>query len=64
MNSKIDMQTIIQLMDKVPNNEEREWYIEKIIQNGWSRAVLIHQLSTKLYNRQGTSTKVNTSKSN
>ena len=49
---------ITHLMDKVSNAQEREWYIEKTIENGWSRSVLMHQLSTKLYDRQEASVKV------
>lgn len=50
---------LVQLMDKVTNDEERMWYVEKTIENGWSRSVLMHQLSTKLYSRQETATKAN-----
>lgn len=42
----------ILLMDKVDNNEERIWYIEKTVENNWSRVVLQYQLETDLYLRQ------------
>jgi len=40
------------LLDKITSNEERKWYIEKIIENGWSLNVLRHQLETRLFERQ------------
>jgi predicted nuclease of restriction endonuclease-like (RecB) superfamily len=41
------------LLDKVKSKPERIWYIQQAIANGWSRAVLEHQIETKLYQRQG-----------
>ena len=32
---------------------EREWYIRQTIQHGWSRNVLVHQIDSNLYARQG-----------
>ena len=32
---------------------EREWNIRKTIENGWSRAVLVHWIESDLYKRQG-----------
>jgi hypothetical protein len=32
---------------------ERAWYIEQAIQNGWSRNVLVMQIESGLYRRQG-----------
>lgn len=43
----------IQLLDKVKNREERQWYIQQTIANGWSRNVLILQIESGLYKRQG-----------
>ena len=40
------------LLNSVKNTSEREWYIRQTIQNGWSRAVLVHQIETDLYHRQ------------
>jgi len=40
------------LLDKVKERTEREWYLKKTIQNGWSRPVLIHQIEAALYQRQ------------
>jgi predicted nuclease of restriction endonuclease-like (RecB) superfamily len=41
------------LLDKVKEYQEREWYIRQTIQQGWSRAVLVHQIELGLYERQG-----------
>lgn len=46
------------LLDKVADFEERIWYIEKTIENGWSRNVLIHQIESRLYQRQVLTDKV------
>ena len=32
---------------------ERDWYARQAIEHGWSRAVLIHQIGSGLYLRQG-----------
>lgn len=34
-------------------NEEQLWYAQKTIENGWSRNVLVHQIESGLYERQG-----------
>jgi predicted nuclease of restriction endonuclease-like (RecB) superfamily len=41
------------LLDKLPSLDERLFYVQKCIQNGWSKAVLIHQIESNLYSRQG-----------
>lgn len=41
------------LLDKVRDAQEREWYIKKIIEQGWSRDILVLQIDSKLYQRQG-----------
>src|SRR5262249_54983054 len=41
------------ILDKVSGQSEREWYIQATIQHGWSRNVLVHQIESKLYARQG-----------
>ena len=42
----------IVLMDKVADIDERKWYIQKSAENGWSRNVLVHQIESRLYQRQ------------
>jgi predicted nuclease of restriction endonuclease-like (RecB) superfamily len=43
----------VRILDCVKNAAEREWYIRQTIQNGWSRNVLVHQIESGLYCRQG-----------
>lgn len=42
----------ITLLDKIKNQEERLWYVNKTIEHGWSRNVLVHQIESGLYQRQ------------
>lgn len=48
----------IAIMDKVKNGEQRQWYIRKTIENGWSHSVLVHQIESGLYERQAISGKI------
>ena len=41
------------ILDKVKDAAEREFYIRKTIENGWSRDILEIQIETGLYLRQG-----------
>jgi predicted nuclease of restriction endonuclease-like (RecB) superfamily len=41
------------LLDKLKIQEERLWYAQKAIENGWSRDILVLQITTGLYNRIG-----------
>jgi predicted nuclease of restriction endonuclease-like (RecB) superfamily len=41
------------LLDKVKDRPEREWYIRATVEHGWSRNVLVHQIESGLYHRQG-----------
>ena len=43
----------IALMDKLKHREERLWYARKTAENGWSRNVLVMQIESHLYQRQG-----------
>ncbi len=43
----------IMLMQRVKVSEERRFYAQKTIENGWSRAVLEHQIESQLFQRQG-----------
>ena len=47
----------IALMDKTNDTARYLWYADKIIENGWSRNVLVHQIELKLYERQAISEK-------
>jgi predicted nuclease of restriction endonuclease-like (RecB) superfamily len=41
------------LLDKVKDPLARLWYARKIVENGWSRNVLVHWIESDLYARQG-----------
>ena len=41
------------LLDKLEIQEERLWYAQKALENGWSRDILVLQITTGLYNRIG-----------
>lgn len=41
------------ILDKIKTTEERQFYIEKTVQNGWSKAILSLQIENGLYGRQG-----------
>jgi predicted nuclease of restriction endonuclease-like (RecB) superfamily len=43
----------IALIEKLKDAEQRLWYARQTIENGWSRNVLIHQIESGLYRRQG-----------
>jgi predicted nuclease of restriction endonuclease-like (RecB) superfamily len=51
------------IMDRIKDFDHRVWYINKTIENGWSRNVLVHQIETKLYERQKLTSKVTNFKS-
>lgn len=40
------------LLDRIKGLSQRRWYIEKCVENKWSRNVLVHQIESKLYERQ------------
>lgn len=41
------------LLDAVKSSVEREWYARQAVNHGWSRSVLLHQIETGLFVRQG-----------
>lgn len=43
----------IALMEKLKSSDERLWYARQTIEQGWSRNVLVHQIESGLYRRQG-----------
>jgi len=45
------------LLHQVKDTEERDWYTNEIIKNGWSRPILEMQIESGLYERQGKTTK-------
>jgi predicted nuclease of restriction endonuclease-like (RecB) superfamily len=43
----------VRLLDAVKSAPERTWYARQVIENGWSRNVLVHQIESGLFARQG-----------
>ena len=48
----------ITLLDKIKDRDIHIWYARKTIENAWSRNVLVHQIESKLYERQVLADKV------
>jgi predicted nuclease of restriction endonuclease-like (RecB) superfamily len=44
---------VIRLIELITDVKEREWYIQKTIEHGWSRDILVLQIESRLYHRQG-----------
>ncbi len=44
---------IVQLLEKLDDQALREWYAGKDVQQSWSRAELINQITTRLHERDG-----------
>lgn len=51
------------LLDKVKSNEARLWYAGQVIENGWSRNMMVYHIESKLYERQHISDKTTNYKS-
>lgn len=43
----------ITLLDKIKDPATRFFYIQKTVENGWSRDVMVHQIEAELHKRQG-----------
>lgn len=43
----------VRILDAASDAAEREWYVRQTIEHGWSRNVLVHQIESGLYGRQG-----------
>lgn len=41
------------LLDKLKSPQERQWYAQQSLENGWSRDILAMQIESDLYQRQG-----------
>lgn len=44
---------VTELLDKLDDQDLRDWYAAKDAAHGWSRAVLAHQITTRLHEREG-----------
>ncbi|WP_246510578.1 DUF1016 N-terminal domain-containing protein [Bradyrhizobium glycinis] len=43
----------VRLLDALKAPEQRAWYARQAIEHGWSRNVLVHQIDSNLFARQG-----------
>ena len=43
----------IALLTKLKDNQKRFWYTQQALENGWSRDILVMQIESNLYQRQG-----------
>jgi predicted nuclease of restriction endonuclease-like (RecB) superfamily len=43
----------LRILDLIKTPAERQWYVHQAIEHGWSRNVLVHQIESGLYQRQG-----------
>lgn len=50
--AKLPWTSVTTIMDQVKDKEQRNWYIKESVQNGWSRPVIVHQIASKLYEKQ------------
>jgi predicted nuclease of restriction endonuclease-like (RecB) superfamily len=41
------------LLEKLSDPSERLWYANQAMENGWSRNILVHQIESGLFRRQG-----------
>ena len=41
------------LLDRIKDGSTREWYLRAAIEYGWSRNILVHQISGRLHEREG-----------
>jgi len=46
----------VRILDLIKDPTERLWYAQQTIQYGWSRNILVHQIESGLYRRQGKAT--------
>ncbi|MET7247836.1 PDDEXK nuclease domain-containing protein [Methylobacterium sp. EM32] len=51
--AQIPWSTHVALLDKVREPAEREWYVRAAVAQGWTRNILVHQIETRLHERQG-----------
>jgi predicted nuclease of restriction endonuclease-like (RecB) superfamily len=40
------------LLDRLKNRETREWHQRAAVEYGWSRNILVHQISSRLHERE------------
>lgn len=43
----------LRIIQSISDRPQREWYVQAALAQGWSRQVLVHQIETQAYQRQG-----------
>ena len=56
LGAQIPWRTIVEIMQKSNSHEEMLWYINQTHKNGWSRSMVLNQISMKSYERSLIST--------
>lgn len=51
--AQIPWRSVLAILDKVKSAENRLWYAQKTLEHGWSQPVLVHQIESRLIERQG-----------
>jgi len=51
--AQIPWRSNIALLDKLKDTSIRHWYAQKVLENGWSQTVLVHQIKSQLHKRIG-----------
>ncbi|MEM7127289.1 MAG: PDDEXK nuclease domain-containing protein [Chloroflexota bacterium] len=51
--AQIPWRSNLALLEKLKSREERFWYAQKTVEQGWSQPILVHQIELRLYDRQG-----------
>ena len=51
--AQLQWRSILMLLSKLKNTDEREWYAQKALENGWSSNVLHHMIDLHLIKREG-----------
>ncbi|HEY5212170.1 MAG TPA: DUF1016 N-terminal domain-containing protein [Acidobacteriaceae bacterium] len=46
------------LRDRIKDGSTLEWYLRAAVEHGWSRNILVHQISSRLHERNSTSREV------
>lgn len=59
LGAKLPWKHNITLIQKVKDINIRKWYMEKCLEEGWSKSILIYQIDTDLYKRQVSTIKHN-----
>lgn len=52
LGAKLPWKHNVELIQRIKDKNIRRWYMEKCIEEGWSKNVLIYQINTNLYQRQ------------